>query len=694
MFKTNDANKNFLLGHFLEAVNCSQQLSNLSRQVCVLLRVRNLNLGGHAFCVAGSGHFGCNSGELFLGHVEFLLETLLLLGGVNQTLQKHAHRHFLRHDGEPTTGGDLALFANLTDRAAHGQSGNDVLAVLGEESGRRGIAENPHIRFHLVRELVTSLHRAQRVNHVQQQLHVCFNGVVAEPFRLWVTREHDGARLKVTRVREAVPQLFGDEWHHRVKGAQSLLNHRVEHKASRNSLGVVLRQLHRWLRKFEEHITEIVQPEGVGSGSRLSKVVLTFGEASVAVGHALVQTAQDPPAVEGKLEVLHGLAGRRDVVSTKRVVQSVADHIPELVAELAVANDALNVQVDVIAARGVGEQTEAEGISTTLRDALGEGLLLELLRLANLLGVKVACLQLLVQLLELDAVEYIDGVDDVTLSLAHLLAILVAHHRVHVYLRERELVQQLEGGHHHAGHPEEHNVVTSLEQMCGEVALHVGGLGVGPPHDFEGPEGAREPGVQHILVLLQLKLCPLLRRQVELLDCLFASLLHRTSDSPAGMFVLDHGLAGKSAEVGRDAMAPPQLTRHAPRLDVLQPVVPNLLVGLGQELEVTVADSVHRPLCHTGAVNEPLREKEGLNNVTCAGADTKTHCVAFLTAEETLLIKCLHDSAAAVVTVHVEEFTVGGDAALAVHNRHKRELVASTALEIIGVMGGRHLHGA
>lgn len=62
------------------------------------------------------------------------------------------------------------------------------------------------------------------------------------------------------------------------------------------------------------------------------------------------------------------------------------------------------------------------------------------------------------------------------------------------------LTCELDAEHDHAGHPEEEDVMPSLQESPRVELGKVGGL-VGPPHGREGPQATAEPGVQHIVIL-------------------------------------------------------------------------------------------------------------------------------------------------------------------------------------------------
>ncbi len=192
--------------------------------------------------------------------------------------------------------------------------------------------------------------------------------------------------------------------------------------------------------------------------------------------------------------------------------------VPQLGREIAIALDAAARELDVAPLRGHRGQREAQRIG-----AVG--------------------------------VDQLQGIDDVPLRLRHLLALLVADQGVDVDGAERHLLHEVEAHHHHAGDPEEDDVEAGDQHVGRVVARELRRL-VGPAERRERPQGRGEPGVEHVLVALErhvlavMRLGRRLRRRLVLGD--------------------EHLLVRPVP--GRDLMAPPQLARDAPGLDVLHPV--------------------------------------------------------------------------------------------------------------------------
>ena len=106
--------------------------------------------------------------------------------------------------------------------------------------------------------------------------------------------------------------------------------------------------------------------------------------------------------------------------------QGEARGVPQLVDEVPVALHPLFGQLDVAPLGGESRQGEAERVGAVALDDL-------------------------------------QGVDDVAVGLAHLLALVVAHQGVDVDVPEGHVAHELQAHHHHARHPEEEDVEAGHE---------------------------------------------------------------------------------------------------------------------------------------------------------------------------------------------------------------------------------------
>ena len=215
--------------------------------------------------------------------------------------------------------------------------------------------------------------------------------------------------------------------------------------------------------------------------------------------------------------------------------------VPELGGKTSVAGDTLHIELDIAALRRHRGEREAQGIGAVL-------------------------------------VDQFQRVDDVALRLRHLRAAGVAHQRVDVDRGERHLVHEMQAHHHHARDPEEDDVEAGDEHAGRVIAFQLRRL-VGPAERRERPQRRREPGVEHVLVAVQVLVGK--PRAPRRIGGDVMSILDRD--------LLDIGVVGKRFRdrvilafrdedfavgpvPGRNLMAPPDLPRDAPGLDVLHPV--------------------------------------------------------------------------------------------------------------------------
>eukprot|EP00123_Amoebidium_parasiticum_P018833 comp24297_c0_seq1/m.45554 comp24297_c0_seq1/g.45554 ORF comp24297_c0_seq1/g.45554 comp24297_c0_seq1/m.45554 type:complete len:453 (+) comp24297_c0_seq1:672-2030(+) len=438
---------------------------------------------------------------------------------------------------------------------------------------------------------------------------------------LGVGGHHDAGGAGGGAAGQALPQLLGDKGHDGVQQPQAHVQARVQHLL-RSGLGPLVAAGKHGLDRLQVDVAEVVEPEVVdGLGDGRERVT---GHVLVDPRHGRRQPRQDPP-VQQRVARPGPLLGRRGLEAGGQAHEGKAGGVPQLVAEVAVAHDAVDVQVCVLAGHGVGHQGKAQRIRAALGDACRVVVLLAPLGLLDLPGVQVALQQLGVQAVQADAVDHVHGVHHVAQGLAHLAPVRIADQRMQVHLREGQVAHEAQAHHDHSCHPEEQDVVPRLQQLPRIEPLEVVSL-LGPAKDAEGEQARREPRVQHVGVLVQ-PYAPGI--DPKLGCCLCHGLLLCGGHNPVGLVVLVQGLAPLNLhKVGRDAVAPPQLPGDAPGLDVLQPAVPGLLVQAGDQFEAAVPHGLHGFSSGLGAVQEPLGLDHGLDNVLGAAAHGQHHGVA------------------------------------------------------------------
>ncbi len=212
---------------------------------------------------------------------------------------------------------------------------------------------------------------------------------------------------------------------------------------------------------------------------------------------------------------------------------------------------------------------------------------------------------------------------------------------MHVDRVKRHLLHEVQAHHHHAGDPEEDDVVAGDQGVGRIVAGELLGL-VRPPQGRERPQRRGEPGVEHVLVAPDReprRLVALLGR-IDLLQRLAivgddhnlvcAIILARLRDRVrlrGGHERLDHGLELLAAAEqqrpfllrrepvpGRDPVPPPELARDAPRLNVLHPVEISRLPLARHEHHASGAHRRDRRLRQRVRVDVPLVGEERLDH--------------------------------------------------------------------------------
>mmetsp|Transcript_78936 Transcript_78936/g.239455 ORF Transcript_78936/g.239455 Transcript_78936/m.239455 type:complete len:678 (-) Transcript_78936:103-2136(-) len=285
-----------------------------------------------------------------------------------------------------------------------------------------------------------------------------------------------------------------------------------------------------------------------------------------------------------------------------------------------------------------------------------------------------------------DARDHLQGVDHVAQALGHLPAVRVAHNPVEENRVEGKLPCEANRHHHHPRHPEEQDVRPSLQEGRGEKSLEVFvAFCVWPAEHREREKAGGEPGVQHIVVLYHLHALhtePSLGFRDRLLRC------------PAGEphFLL---LLRLRNLVGGDAVAPPQLPRDTPLLDVFQPVEPGLVVKLWEDPQIPLAQSLNAPVGKVFAVHPPLGLQVWLDDVLRTRADAQAHRVRLLAHPEVLLLQRLFDRLPGLETVLPGEGPAQLiDAPGLVEDVDLLEAVPHAALEVVLVVRRGDLHAA
>ena len=206
------------------------------------------------------------------------------------------------------------------------------------------------------------------------------------------------------------------------------------------------------------------------------------------------------------------------------------------------------------------------------------------------------------------------------------------------------------------------------------VTFHLLGM-VRPALRGEGPELGREPRVEHVLVLMDV-VSAALRADVDV--------IHRGVLPPA-VLAVEHG----------DAVAPPELARDAPVLEVLHPGEVGARPAVGVEGDLAVPHDLGGTLLELVDGHEPLLGEPRLERRVAAVAVHDGVVDLLDVVEEPVALEPVDDCHARLIAAHARELAVAVD--------HVRRLVEDVDLLeamrlahgiVVGVVGGRDLDEA
>ena len=311
--------------------------------------------------------------------------------------------------------------------------------------------------------------------------------------------------------------------------------------------------------------------------------------------------------------------------------------VPDLVGEVAHGLAFLLIEAHVVARAVAGDEVEAQGVRAVL---VGD----------------------------------LQGVNAVAQGFGHLPALAVPDQAVDQNFFKGVLLHLLAAGEDHPGNPEEDDIIAG-DQHAGRVKVVQLRRLLRPAQGGEGPQGGGEPGVQHVGVPL---------------DICAAAL-----GALGGVLPVHGDVAAVRAGPGGDLVAPPQLAGDAPVVDVLHPVGVSLAETLGDELDFALVDHPQGLLGQGFHHDEPLGGNQGLHVTAAAVTGSYVVAVVLRLDQIALFLQVLHQLLTALVAVHAVVGTaVFVDPAVVADDPDGFQVVPEAHLEVIGVVGGGHLHRA
>jgi hypothetical protein len=175
--------------------------------------------------------------------------------------------------------------------------------------------------------------------------------------------------------------------------------------------------------------------------------------------------------------------------------------------------------------------------------------------------------------------------------------------------------------------------------------------------------------------------------------------------------LLDEDLAVRAVP-GRDLVAPPQLARDAPRLDVAHPLEIGLFPVFRHEDGAALLDGLDGGLGQRRGVHIPLLGEPRLDRHAAAVAMGHGVGVGLDALDEVGGLEPFHDQPARLEAVDFvelerllqvaaglhagEELVIAGEhqPAMGIEHVDHRQIVAAADLEVVEVVGRRHLHRA
>ena len=344
-------------------------------------------------------------------------------------------------------------------------------------------------------------------------------------------------------------------------------------------------------------------------------------------GNALsgvLQTGQNP-------FICQGIRSQLSVgIVAFHVHQSETGSVPDFVGKVTGCLNALPVEAHIVARGVAGNQHEAQCIGAVL-------------------------------------INNLQRVDAVAQGFGHLTALAVANQTMDEYLVERNLMHEFHTHNQHTCNPEEDDIVTGYEHACRIELLQQRSF-IRPAHGRERPQSGAEPGIQCVLVLM---------------------------DMCAAAFRADSQIGAAGAHFAtviavpyRNAVAPPNLTGDTPVTDIIHPAG----IGFGEafryKLSTAVFNAVHSSLNQRLHLNEPLGGNLGFNSMTAALAVAYSMGMLFNLNQIAVSLQVGNNRLTAFLTGHAFVFACFfSHNAVQADNNDARQVVADTHLIVVRIMG-------
>ena len=203
---------------------------------------------------------------------------------------------------------------------------------------------------------------------------------------------------------------------------------------------------------------------------------------------------------------------------------------------------------------------------------------------------------------------------------------------------EGDFFHEFAGHEHHAGNPEEDDIIACDHDARREELLDIFRF-FRPAHSRERPESRAEPCIEDIGVAMDM----------------FAVAVLAFGD----IFTADGNFAAVVAVPGRNLMAPPELAADAPVMDIFHPVIICLAEPFGDKPGFPSVDGINSCFGQRSHLDEPLFRRKRFNDSLAAGAVADRVGQRFDVVEEAQFFQVGNDGFAAFFPCHAIVFGSG-----------------------------------
>ena len=385
-----------------------------------------------------------------------------------------------------------------------------------------------------------------------------------------------------------LPDFLSDKWHKWMQEAQCTLQYIAQYILSSLTRAEIFLVIKSSLGQLNIPVTEFIPDKFINQTACLTQLKLLQVGSNTLSG--LGVTGHNPLVSQSIIL----LCWNKGLVKALQIHQHKAGGIPQLVSKVSGSHNTIIDKSHIITRSVAGNQHKSQGISAIL-------------------------------------VNNLYWINTITQGFRHLPSLLISNQTMNVNSLEWNILAKFQSHHNHAGYPEENNIITS-NQGAGWVELLQLRSFLWPAHSFKWPQARAEPGIQYILILM------------EMLAATFWTYIYISTRNS--------GFATIITVPGRNPMAPPQLAGNTPITNIVQPVAIDFGKSLWYEFDFASFNSLYSRLSQGIHLDKPLGRNHWLNGGMTTGAMTNSMLMILYRYQSTNLLQFLHQSLAALIAIH------------------------------------------